>query len=242
MRRDETAMGGAGREFPSTLWSDVLAAGRAEDPTSREKLERLLREYWKPVFAFVRVAFRKTVEDAKDLTQAFFTHMLQKGYLSRATPERGSFRAYLKVALKHFLIDAERAAAARRPEGPLLSIDAAPGALDLIGRAEAGDDAESVYDREWMSGVLAAAVDDLRARLETEGKRDTFAIFHEYAEGRGEATYESLARKFGLQHHDVRNRLSACRKRLRELLQRRVRDYVADDADVAREVLRITGA
>src|SRR5262245_9712599 len=102
----DTSIGGSRKGFPTTIWSDIIAAGDSSDPQSRDRLDRLLRTYWKPVFAYVRSSWRKPVEDAKDLTQAFFASVLQKGYLSRLDPDRGSFRGYLKKALKHFLIDA----------------------------------------------------------------------------------------------------------------------------------------
>jgi hypothetical protein len=86
-------------------------------------MNALLRDYWKPVFAYIRAAWRKPVEDARDLTQAFFARLLEKGYLGTLRPDAGSFRGYLKTALRHFLVDAERAADARRPEKPILSLD-----------------------------------------------------------------------------------------------------------------------
>ncbi len=41
-------------------------------------------------------------EDARDLTQGFFTQLIEKQSLSRADPERGRFRSYLLGAFKHF--------------------------------------------------------------------------------------------------------------------------------------------
>jgi DNA-directed RNA polymerase specialized sigma24 family protein len=54
-------------------------------------------------------------QDAQDLTQDFFVHMLEKGTISRADSQRGRFRNFLLGALEHFLANAgERACAIKR--------------------------------------------------------------------------------------------------------------------------------
>ena len=50
------------RPFPLSLPNDAL--------------ERVIELYWKPVYRFIRLKFRKNNEDAKDLTQSFFTSAL----------------------------------------------------------------------------------------------------------------------------------------------------------------------
>ena len=67
--------------FGSTRWSMVLAAG-GEGPLARSALENLCQTYWSPVHGFIarRVINR---EDANDLTQAFFTELLDQKTLSR---------------------------------------------------------------------------------------------------------------------------------------------------------------
>jgi RNA polymerase sigma-70 factor (ECF subfamily) len=43
--------------------------------------------------------------EAQDFTQAFFAHLLDKGFVGEADPERGRFRAFLLTACKRFLIN-----------------------------------------------------------------------------------------------------------------------------------------
>ncbi len=238
-------MGGARREFPSTLWSEVLEAGDPKSPRRRERLDALVRAYWKPVYAYVRASWGKTVDDAKDLTQAFFAQLLSKDSMSRVRPERGSFRGYLKTALKHFLVDAERAQASRRPERPVFGIEAASV------EPAPGETPERAYDREWTRCLFEAAVGDLRGRLAEEGKRAYFECFRLYClEPRGSArpssfvrgvsapgpTYADVARALKLKESDVRNYLSTCRVALREILRARIRETVVDDGDVDAEL------
>ena len=42
------------REFRTTHWSVVLAAGKRESPQAAAALEELCRTYWFPLYAFVR--------------------------------------------------------------------------------------------------------------------------------------------------------------------------------------------
>jgi DNA-directed RNA polymerase specialized sigma24 family protein len=61
--------------FPTTSWTLVL---RAAGPDARRSaLEDLCAIYWRPVYAFVRRQVSDE-EQAKDLTQAFFTRLLEK--------------------------------------------------------------------------------------------------------------------------------------------------------------------
>lgn len=66
----DTSLGGGNRQFPQTTWG--LVARLRETTQHRAALEDLCRRYWKPVYSWIRAAWSKPAEDAKDLTQAFF--------------------------------------------------------------------------------------------------------------------------------------------------------------------------
>ena len=66
----------------------MLAAGDSGSTRAREALETLCRSYWYPLYAFVRRAGH-TSEDAQDLTQEFFSRLLQKNWLGAVERERG---------------------------------------------------------------------------------------------------------------------------------------------------------
>lgn len=236
----ETALGGAGRAFPTTLWSEVRAAADPSVPEYRERLNRLLHSYWRPVYVFIRTAWRKPVEDAKDLTQAFFAHLLERDFLSRCRPERGSFRAYLKQALRFFLTDADRAAAARRSATPSFSLDAAPDELERLGPAAPEETPERAYDREWFRGLLDSAIGALRETLAMEGKGLYFDVFRTYVldpqQGAPPPTYHETARRLDVSEVDVRNYLTRCRRTLREILRARILEYVESESEAEREL------
>src|SRR5436309_796860 len=104
MRAADTSLGGPREDFPKTI-GDMVA--RARDPSAEVRrlgFEELGRQYWKPIYRYARVAWAKSNEDAKDLTQAFFLWLMEGDALDRYLPGRGSFRSFLKALLRHFLL------------------------------------------------------------------------------------------------------------------------------------------
>jgi RNA polymerase sigma-70 factor (ECF subfamily) len=222
------------RAFPSTLWSQVLAAGDPSLPEQRERLNSLLRAYWKPVFAYVRAAWRKPAEDARDLTQAFFARVLEKNYLATLRPEAGSFRGYLKTALRHFLVDAERAADARGPGRPVLSLDLPLAQLEPVAPAP-GEAPDAAYDRHWFGSLLEESLAELRRVLQEKKKAEYHdLLLATLAEG-AKPTYHDLAARFGISESDVRNRLSYCRVVLRRIVEARIQTYCSSREEASQE-------
>jgi DNA-directed RNA polymerase specialized sigma24 family protein len=110
-----------GAVFATTHWSVVLAAGEGNTPQSSAALEQLCRTYWYPLYAFVR---RRGYghEDAQDLTQGFFAHLLRKDFLDGVGPEKGRFRSFLLACLKHFLADEWQKARTAKRGGDCLAL------------------------------------------------------------------------------------------------------------------------
>ena len=252
----DTTMGGRGRIFPTTLWGSVLEAAKSQSPASREHLTRLVEMYWKPVYVYVRATWHKSVEEAKDLTQAFFAHFLEKDYIAHLHPDKGSFRGYLKEALRHFLIDANRAEQVRKPKEGMFRLDALPGELERLGPVAPGESPERAYDREWFRCLLGGAIDELKKRLVEDAKAVYFEVFRVYCldaetdtahstvlagEVPGGLTYGEVGARLGIKESDVRNYLTHCRRLLRQILKERIRDYVASDEDVERELEEVAG-
>src|ERR1700732_3483760 len=105
------------KNFPTTLWTVVLHAGRDEPRQARAALAQLCQAYWYPLYSFVR---RRgySPHDAEDLAQAFFAHLLEKRGLERVDPELGRFRTFLLASLKNFLAnDWDRSHARKRGGG-----------------------------------------------------------------------------------------------------------------------------
>ena len=110
MTHDTDIGGPGGGRFPATRHSAVLAA-QSTDLIERERgLAILLETYWRPAYKYLRIRFRESNEDAKDLTQAFFTRALEKDFFAGYDPEKGSFRTYLRTRLDRFVSNEKKSA------------------------------------------------------------------------------------------------------------------------------------
>jgi RNA polymerase sigma-70 factor (ECF subfamily) len=211
-------------DFPSTHWS-VLQPGQAAF------LERLAQRYWRPAFCYVRGVSRLGDDAAMDLTQEFFARMLEKGYLERVDPGAGSFRGYLKTALKNFCLNARRSERTRRAVFTPGTVEEPP--------AEGATPEES-FDREWARGLVRESLEELRKALEREGKPEYFALLSDYYHQEG-ADVASIAKKFRMAPHDVTNRLRTARGMLRAIVKERVLEYLGPGDDAEQELIFLLG-
>ena len=80
----------------------VIRAGQEDSVSARDALSELCQTYWYPLYCFIRRQGR-TPHEAEDLTQGFFARLLEKNFVADARQEKGRFRSFLLMALKHFL-------------------------------------------------------------------------------------------------------------------------------------------
>jgi RNA polymerase sigma-70 factor (ECF subfamily) len=226
----ETSIGGANREWLTTLWTMILST-RATTPEERRRaLDQLVRLYWKPVYWFVRRRGEE-VESAKDLTQSFFADFLERDSLAQVSKDRGRFRSYVRASLEHFLANEfdRRAAEKRGGRTSTLSLDFAAAEAEIAREPSLPPD--RAFERKWAVEVLHRAL----SRLEGEQHRD-YPVLKAHLDLEGKASYKELAEKLGVSEGDVTNALHRARRRLMEVVADEVRGSVADARDVADEV------
>jgi len=228
----DTALGGPSRGFPSTHWSVIAGARDRTDPRWRERVEQLAGLYWKPIYRHLRIRWRVDNEEAKDLTQQFFSQLVEGKYLREVSEARGRFRAFVKACLDNFVRQAERDAGRLKRGGgaAVLSFDTGGDEAPLDPPAP-GEPVEATLDREWRRALVAEAVGRLREAYGKEGKGKYFEVFRridlEGAEGE-RARYRDVASDLRIRESDVDNWLSHARKRLFEIVREVVAESVAD--------------
>jgi len=226
----DTAIGGPHGQFPSTQLS-LLEAATAGLPN--EALDRVAALYWKPVYRFIRLKFRKNNEDAKDLTQGFFATALQRDFFARFDPLKASFRTYLRMAVERFAAG-QHAAANRQKRGGDVEFE------PIGDQAVATESPEQVFEREWQRQLFALALDDLRAHCEASGKQLWFGIFEAYDLAAGDRpTYADLAARHGIAETSVTNHLAWARRMLRGLVAERLRGVTSGDRELREEMRRV---
>ncbi len=224
--------------FATTHWSVVLAAGDPESPIAGAALEQLCRTYWYPLYAYVR---RRgySADDAQDLTQAFFVHLLSKDFLRGVGPEKGRFRSFLLTCLKHFLTDEwEKARTVKRG-------GAMPARFVEKGQAEGryqlepqGDmNPEALYERRWALDVLDHVLDHLRQEAAASGKTAAFDQLQGCLLGeRPTETYAQLGTHLGLTEAAVKMSVHRLRERCRELLREEIAHTVTRPEEIEEEI------
>lgn len=243
----DTEMGGSSAAFPTTRPSFVAGMGSGAPAERARAAEVLVRSYWRPVYKYVRLRFRKGNEDAKDLTQGFLARALEKDWLATFDARRGRFRSFLRLSLDGFVANEEKARGrAKRGGGAaLLALDFEAAEGELAGSEPlSGESVEAWFDAEWRRGFFSAALAELERSFEVQGHAARAAIFRRYdlADGAdARPTYEELARELGLDVSAVTNHLAAARRAFRALLLERLREETADEREFQDELRTLLG-
>jgi RNA polymerase sigma-70 factor (ECF subfamily) len=231
------------RRFPTTRWSVVRAAGATTSPGSRAALENLCATYWSPVHAFVRRSGRSD-DEASDLTQAFFTRVIEKGDFGNARDTLGRFRTFLLTAVRHFLSNqADYDHAAKRggghvhvPLGPSPDEDARP-----VADPASDETPETIYEQRWALTVLDVAMARLEHHCEEAGDRILFETLRPFLTGDEGASYADAAHALDKAEGAVRVAVHRLRRRFGRSLRETLADTVYDPADVDAELSYLTG-
>jgi RNA polymerase sigma factor (sigma-70 family) len=161
--------------FSTTHWSVVLAAsaaggGEAQVAEARAAMEQLCRVYWAPVYSFVRRGGRSAA-DAEQLTQEFFTRMLERRDIDKADPERGRFRSWLLGMLKHYLCNYRKwEHAQKRDKRTEVWMDGFEAEERYQLEPRNNSNPENEYQRDCAMAVVRRAFQQLREECEARGR------------------------------------------------------------------------
>jgi RNA polymerase sigma-70 factor (ECF subfamily) len=224
----ETSVGGQRRSFGSTAWTVVLKA------RDRKEWGALIDSYWKPCYFYIRRKGHE-VEDAKDLTQAFFFDLFERNALAGVSKTKGRFRSFLLACLSHYLSNEyDRRNAQKRGRKNLpLDFDGAERQLEDT-RTESP---ERAYRRQWAMGVLDRASGALKEEM---GPR--FEALREYILAGQPGTLKAVADRLGLTEVNVKVIIHRARRRYRDLLKAEVARTVEDVRQVDDEIRDLLSA
>jgi RNA polymerase sigma-70 factor (ECF subfamily) len=201
-------------------------------------LENLCRAYWGPLYAYVR---RRGygVEDAQDLTQAFFGRLLERRWLACAEREKGRFRTFLLTAMERFLANEwDKARALKRGGGQVL----VPIQLDMAETRYGVDPRdtrtpEQAFEYRWAVTLLEEVLNRLETEFQARGQAETFAILKPCLVGdRAAQPYTELAARLGIREGAVKVAVHRLRRRYKELLRAEIAETVAAPEEVDSEM------
>jgi DNA-directed RNA polymerase specialized sigma24 family protein len=212
----DTAMGGNQHRFPTTRPSLVGAAVDGGAP-ARAALDEIIAVYWKPAYKHVRIQWRRSNEESKDLVQGFFTVLIAQDLLRKFDPAKGRLRSYLRGCLDHFVRKQDESAMRlKRGGGIELTFDFDTAERELASTAPSPED---VFLREWEREMFARALEDLRVLCGGTGKQLQYRLFEQYdLADSGRPAYADLAAEHGVPVTTVTNHLAWARRELRRLM------------------------
>ena len=241
MRSSENKQGlgaAAGWQFRSTRWTLVCKARNLETPSAVEALSQLCREYWYPLYAFVR---RRgySPEDGEDLTQSFFARLLEKQYLQHADRERGRFRTFLLKSLDHFLVNEwEKQKTVKRGGRCLFVSWEELKAEDRYNEEPFHElSADKLYDRRWALTLIEKAMEVLRHEYASAGEQAVFEALQGCLSGHESPdSHKDVAARLDLTPGAVKMRLHRLKLRFGQLLREQIADTVSEEGEIDDEM------
>lgn len=219
----------------------VLKAGDESAPDFATALGSLCQAYWYPLYAFVRGQGHGPHE-AQDLTQEFFARLLGKEWLKVAAQEKGRFRTFLCVAMKHFLANEwDRAQAIKRGgRHPHVSLDEVLAEQRYQHEPVDAMSPDRIYERRWAMTLLERALTDLRHEYSLQKKAREFDELKDcLTSERGTIPYAEKACALGMSEGAARVAVHRLRKRYREVFRAAVADTVSNEQEVEEELRHI---
>jgi RNA polymerase sigma-70 factor (ECF subfamily) len=223
--------------FPSTHWSRVVQSTEGSSLEVRAALDALCSAYWYPLYAFIRHRGHGP-DQAADLVQALFAHLLERNAFAAADRCRGRLRTYLLAVCRNFLADHddERRAKKRGGGRTVLSIDRS----DAEGRyrAEPADTVtpDRLFERAWALALLERVLGQLRREYETAGKRRLFVALEPALAGTSGEPLGVIATSLGMSEGSVQVAVHRLRRRYRELIREEIASTIDDPAAVEDEI------
>jgi RNA polymerase sigma-70 factor (ECF subfamily) len=222
----------------ATQWSVVLSLGLNDPPSFAAAFDRLSSAYWYPLYAYIR-HHGHSPEDAEDLTQAFFLHLLEHRPFAGLAPSKGRFRSFLLAALKRFLSDQRhRASALKRGGGrPCLSLDARTAEARYAQEAADDHSPDRLFERRWAVALLDQVMTHLAATYTASGRADLFAHLEPFlVEGSCGKSYATVADELHLSEAAVNKAVQRLRQRYGRLFREEIAQTLADPTEVADEL------
>ena len=215
---------GVRERFPDTSWT-LLARARKQCDDGARAREDFAQRYYCPVRDFLLVLVQDA-EQAQDLAQEFFTRLSGPGGLfDRANREKGTFRDYLRQALRNLVIDYHRR---NRKEARQTHPDqGSVGAWDDLD-PQGFPAAETAFHHAWVKVTLAEALTQVRAVCRERKQEVHLQLFE--ARYLGEAdrapSWEALGLRYGMDQKTARGRADTVVRHFRLVLRRMLRNEI----------------
>jgi RNA polymerase sigma-70 factor (ECF subfamily) len=220
--------------FPTTRWSLIVSSRQRPTQDSREALASLCAAYWYPLYAYVRRQ-GESIEDAQDLTQGFFSRLLDKRYLDDFDRARGRFRTFLLAAFRHYIINESNRVRAQKRGGdlPPLTLDLQDAEQRYHLEPSHNLTPEKIYERRWALTLLERSMARLRAE---SADQDRFDRLQGFLTGEPADSYRQVAEELRMSEGALKVAVHRLRRRYGQLLREEIAQTVASPKEIKDEM------
>src|SRR5262245_23541087 len=231
----------AQERFEETAWSVVIATGATTPARAETAMGELCRIYWRPIYAYLRRTGYDT-NDAQDLTQSFFQHLLQNETLRRVSRDKGRFRSFLLGALKRCLADEQMRRYTLKRGGQIQFISTDDLEAEELHHLRADHEAapDEILEARWAGVVLERALEKVRAECDAEGKTETFEALYPFLAGtKPQVSYQDMADRMKLGLGAVTTLIYRLRRQFATAVRREIMQTVSAPHEVDDELRRL---
>src|ERR1700675_4999164 len=217
-----------------------MRAVQSQAQGGQSALAELCRLYWYPLYVFARLSGHSP-DDAQDLIQGFFLHLLEHRVPTGVDRLKGKFRSFLLASLQNYLSDElDRARCLKRGGNEEFVYLDAEDAEERY-RLEPVEflTAEKIFDARWAMTLLGEALKQLRQEYATAGKTSTFEALKAFLDPNNSMTppsYDEVANRLQVTTGGVKTLIHRLRKRYTALLREEVGRTVSDPAEIDEEI------
>ena len=231
----------AGERFEETAWSVVIATGATTPARAQTAMGELCRIYWRPIYAYLRRTGYDT-NDAQDLTQSFFQHLLQNETLRRVSRDKGRFRSFLLGALKRCLADEQMQRHTLKRGGRIQFISTDELEAEELHHLRADHEAapDEILDARWAGVVLERTLEKVRAECAAGGKARFFEALSPFLEGtKPHLSYQEVADRMSLGLGAAKTLIYRLRQQFATAVRREIMQTVSAPHEVDDELRRL---
>lgn len=213
-----------------------MLAARGVSSEAASAIAMLCEIYWVPVYAFIRRTGRSG-DEARDLTQAFFTRVLEKDAFKSADRQRGRFRTFLLTSVRHFLSNQHDFDSAQKRGGgrPPLPLEFDDGERQYLLEPVDDETPERVYERRWAQAVLAQATARLSDKFAQRGRQEAFVRLQPFLTGE-DPDFAPVAAEMRVSVGALRVAVHRLRQQFRQALEDTIGETVDGPDELEEEV------
>ena len=240
MERDHGPPAEGAASFHTTRWTIVMRAAQSQAQGGQSALAELCRLYWYPLYIFARRRGHSP-DDAQDLTQGFFLHVVEHRALTGVDRLKGKFRSFLLASFQNHLSDAGDHARRLKRGGDKEFVQLDAEEAEERYRLEPVEflTPEKMFDARWAMTVLGEALKRLRQEYASAGKTSTFEALKAFLDPNNSIappSYDEVANLLHITTGGAKTLIHRLRKRYTALLREEVGRTVSDPAEIDEEI------